>query len=76
MHPEVLTDRPISALSAVRIDCSKSPETALTAVLDWISTCPDRAQMHVILPSLRGQAAHRQALSGLQRLGCRVTCKI
>ncbi|MDO8469011.1 MAG: hypothetical protein Q7S29_04610 [Candidatus Peribacter sp.] len=76
MQPEVLIQRPSSALSAVRIDCSRSPDTALVGVLEWISAFPNRSDLHIVLPSLRGQPAHRQALSSLQRLGCRVTCKI
>lgn len=76
MHPEVLISRPISPLSTVRIDCSRSPESAMNGVLQWISAFPEHAHLHIVLPSLRGQPAHRQALGNLQRLGCRVTAKI
>ncbi|MDD5041950.1 MAG: hypothetical protein PHX87_06070 [Candidatus Peribacteraceae bacterium] len=76
MQSETLISRPTSALSAVRIDCSRSTDLALIDVLEWISSFPNRSDLHIVLPSLRGQPAHRQALSSLQRLGCRVTCKI
>ncbi|MFH0851910.1 MAG: hypothetical protein V1876_04145 [Candidatus Peregrinibacteria bacterium] len=76
MHPEVLLDRPFSPLSVVRIDCSQSPKSALTGVLQWVSACPERSGLHVVLPSVRGQPAVRSARLGLQRLGCRVTSKI
>lgn len=75
MHTEVLVPRPLSALSTVRIDCSKSPEAALTSILEWVSAYPERTDLHIVLPSIRGVPAHRRALSRLQRLGCRVTLK-
>ncbi|MDD5739723.1 MAG: hypothetical protein PHO20_03070, partial [Candidatus Peribacteraceae bacterium] len=67
--------RPTSALSTIRTYCSRSPETALTGVLEWVSAFPNCSDLHIVLPSLRGQPSHRQALLSLQRLGCRVTSK-
>ncbi|MDD5103348.1 MAG: hypothetical protein PHX93_03025 [Candidatus Peribacteraceae bacterium] len=76
MHSEMLIQRPTSPLAVVRIDCSQSPQSALTGVLQWVSACPDRGDLHIVLPAVRGQPAVRSALLGLQQLGCRVTAKI
>ncbi|OIO53675.1 hypothetical protein AUJ46_04355 [Candidatus Peregrinibacteria bacterium CG1_02_54_53] len=76
MHPEVLNNRPTSPLSVVRIDCSQSPKSALTGVLQWVSACPERGDLHIVLPSVRGQPAVRSALLSLQQLGCRVTLRV
>jgi hypothetical protein len=76
MQTEMLMGRPKSPPRALTIDCSRSPETALQSVLTWVSGLPERHSIHVILPQMRGQAMHRQALSSLMILGCRVTSKI
>jgi len=75
MHAEVLSTRPFPATPGMTIDCSKATENAFQGLLQWIQARPETGFVHIILPPVRSQPGHRQLLTSLQTLGCRVTTR-
>lgn len=57
----------------VVIDWSQKPDTDIDTMIRWISTYPQRKDVHVYLGSQRHKPQGRKLQNALQALGCRVT---
>jgi hypothetical protein len=57
----------------VVIDWSKTPETDINTMIEWIRTYPRRKDVHVYLGAQRHKPQGRQLQNALQALGCTVT---
>lgn len=73
----------LGSSTRVVIDCSKlfdshgvaQSENDVTNLLAWVSSCPQRSNIHVVLGGYRNNLGSRKLHSRLQALGCTVIAR-